>query len=307
MRAIFDIYEQTLRLLSIVGLAEAAQHGIGLPGQLITRLGRPSVGTWYEASLHLYKQLPEGACSRMFWGALEESPIDNIISTRNDVAHGSEFGDLKAADWLSSHDPALRVWVTRLAQRFPFRLFAVHSSAFDGTNLVHRTVALEGGNSVLPKREVTTKGNLVLHPTHLQSVEGATVPLYPLLLAEHGAALNSCDWPRVDRAAHARMPARSWPERSSQQRLQIRSQDILNAAHSSGFQDSRGRSLLAAEAVTEGFQSHIQAYLVPVLEAIGDCLRYGCYAHWYTFNDAVFLTVLERSTGETNHTKRWRF
>src|ERR1700689_4102647 len=99
------------------------------------------------------------------------------------------------------------------------------------------------------------------------------------------------------------MPPHSWPEAFSQQRLQVRPEDILDAAHAGGFQNGRRRSLFTAKAVTKGFERHVKTNFVAVLEAIGDGLRYGRNAHRHSFNDVTCLPVLECITGEADHAK----
>ena len=193
MRAFIDIYEQALRLASIVGLAEAGLHNVTISAQVVAQMARPSIGTWHRIVQTLNKQLPPGTCLSKFWRSIEEQTVTEVVKTRNEVAHGYEFGELKAESWLLYHQPSLFAWLARLWQRIPFSVFAVLSSSYDGMTLTHNVVALEGESAVLPKRQVMSKENLVLHHSYLEANadDRLIIPLYPLLLIEHGDELGS--------------------------------------------------------------------------------------------------------------------
>jgi len=193
MRSLIDIYEQALRLAGIVGLAEAGGYKITVPQHLVAQLNRPSIGSWQGVAQNLNKQLPPRACLPKMWRCLDEERVAEVIKTRNDIAHGYEFGDSRAESWLLQHQSALRAWLARLWQKLPFRLFSVLSSFYDGKTLSHTALALEGESVVLPKCEIKSKENLILHHSYLaiNMEEPHIISIHPMLLTQRGEELST--------------------------------------------------------------------------------------------------------------------
>jgi len=193
MRSLIDIYEQALRLTGIVGLAEAAGYKVSVPESLLAQMGRPSIGSWLGVVQNLNRQLPPGACLPKIWRCLDEQIVGDVIKTRNDIAHGYEFGELKAESWLLQHESALFAWLARLWQKLPLRLFSVLSCFYDGKTLAHTALALEGESVVLPKCDIASKENLVSHHSYFQTSteERHIISVHPLLLVQHGEELST--------------------------------------------------------------------------------------------------------------------
>ena len=193
MRALIGVYEQAVRLAAVIGLAEARSEEVAVPIQVGMSLARPSFGNWRETVRALRQRLSPGSAMIKFWSAIDDRTVDDVVKVRNDLAHGYDFGDRKAESWLVDHDAALRTAFSRLWQKFPFRLFSVRSSGYNGEHYVHSTVLLVGESAVLPTEVVSLKDSLILHRVYFQRATQTeqVVSVHPLVWADGGEELNS--------------------------------------------------------------------------------------------------------------------
>jgi hypothetical protein len=72
-------------------------------------------------------------------------------------------------------------------------LFSVLSSFYDGKTLSHTALALEGESVVLPKCEIKSKENLILHHSYLaiNMEEPHIISIHPMLLTQRGEELST--------------------------------------------------------------------------------------------------------------------
>lgn len=195
MRTLIDIYENALRLAGIVGFAELnPEQAAAIPRNSFAQLSHPSMGTWNELCRSLTKVLPRESAARSLFRTFDEKNINEIIKTRNDIAHGYELSELNARSWLESQDAALRTWLSRLWQHLQLRIFFVVGSEYDGHVMLNDARALEGESQVLPKFILRSRQPLVARKAYLLPCSHSTeniLAIDPFVLLQPGRELNS--------------------------------------------------------------------------------------------------------------------
>src|ERR1700678_177249 len=102
------------------------------------------------------------------------------------------------------------------------------------------------------------------------------------------------------------MPQYSWEFSASYNRFEIRPHDAVDATHFREPVDFIYVRAVVSQCVLQGFNGNINADLVPVLEAVGNCLRGAVDADRNTFNSVGRDPRGKRLPGKPDDAERWR-
>ncbi|WP_329281880.1 response regulator [Streptomyces sp. NBC_01451] len=136
--------EAILRFASCIGMAASRPHPI--PGLAMSKLHRPSMGTWRDIAFSLGRQAETNATAKRTVQALapdtpSRTTVDALVKLRNDIFHGRatpKNSDRDTIDWL------LRCFAHRATTTLRLGLTVATSMRFDGAAYTVDTLLVRG-------------------------------------------------------------------------------------------------------------------------------------------------------------------
>ncbi|MFB7782195.1 response regulator transcription factor [Streptomyces vinaceus] len=182
--------EAIFRFAAILGLSSTTPAP--LRGIRPDQLTAPSMGTWFSLCTAL-ETLPDAGddfIRMLSWLVPERSDhqlVQELISTRNDLAHGRSAPTATQAEHL---DGLLRRFAHRAASSWRADLTVPTTMTYDGTLYVADVLSLRGVGKPVPNK-VEIKAPVITGQAFLVPRDAAPVPLAPWLLTQMDQTSNS--------------------------------------------------------------------------------------------------------------------